>query len=429
MHGTDAFSPQPPVPKPTSAGSIQQTVSQSTKPPSMESWPPSLKQYVEEVFNNCIPKRRDEAENELRKLILEKHREGTLISTDWADMDLPLACGSARFRKSSGKKQENGHGYQNSSILALSSRKRKDQTYTEEKIKRINRQRRFEVSANDRIGVTEVMQRMDLNKSIIGTANSLEKNYFRLTSAPDPSTVRPPKVLKKTLELLKTKWRDEQNYTYICDQFKSMRQDLTVQRIRDEFTVTVYEIHARIALEKGDLGEYNQCQSQLKQLYAMGIKGNVMEFTGYRILYYLHTQNWSDINSFMFELTKEQKENALVKHALHVRSALSTSNYHQFFKLYRVAPQMGGYLMDQFVERERVRSLLILCKAFRPTMQLAFIKDELAFESQHDLVEFLKSHNACILTQDKQALDTKAALKSLGESSKQFNKVDIKGQI
>ena len=46
-------------------------------------------------------------------------------------------------------------------------------------------------------------------------------------------------------------------------------------------------------LQQGDLGEYNQCQSQLMQLYPLGIAGNVDEFMGYRILYFLFTLNRS----------------------------------------------------------------------------------------------------------------------------------------
>ena len=45
------------------------------------------------------------------------------------------------------------------------------------------------------------------------------------------------------------KWRLEPDYKYTCEQFKSLRQDLTVQHIFNTFAVRVYEAHARVCLE------------------------------------------------------------------------------------------------------------------------------------------------------------------------------------
>jgi SAC3 family protein LENG8/THP3 len=78
--------------------------------------------------------------------------------------------------------------------------------------------------------------------------------------------------------------------------------------------VNVYELHGRIALQCDDLNEYNQCQTQLKQLYSNGHGqlSSEMEFTAYRILYYLYLQGNSkyqkgnqDLAHIMSSLTSQ----------------------------------------------------------------------------------------------------------------------------
>ncbi|KAL9933781.1 hypothetical protein V8E36_007439 [Tilletia maclaganii] len=295
--------------------------------------------------------------------------------------------------------------------------------------------------------------------TIVGTSQTLEKPYLRLTSAPDPRTVRPLPTLRLTLDLLARKWREEGDYNYICDQFKSMRQDLTVQRIKNDFTVKVYEIHARIALEKGDLGEYNQCQSQLRTLYAYNIPGSEMEFLAYRILYLLHTRNQREVNSLMTELKPAARKNPAVSHALSVRLALATGNYHRFFQLYLNAPNMNAYIMDHFVERERVNGLVIMAKSFRPSVPFSLIVSEFAFTDPEECHTFLDSLSASTYVEPTPAeiaaaeaaskkpvkgskkaktfemplvarkWDAKAALPFLGAALDKYKKIDIKGQI
>lgn len=83
--------------------------------------------------------------------------------------------------------------------------------------------------------------------------------------------------------------------------------------------------------------------------------------------YYLlltHHLSSSDLNLFVGQLTLQQKSNPCVLHALNVQRALSMGNYHLFFSLYNTVPNMGGYIMDHFVERERIRALLVMTKSY-----------------------------------------------------------------
>jgi hypothetical protein len=195
----------------------------------------------------------------------------------------------------------------------------------------------------------------------------------------------------------------------------------------------VYEIHARISLEKGDLGEYNQCQTQLKALYAQNLGGNPAEFKAYRILYFVYTCNKTDMNDMLAELTLADKSHEWIKHALDVRSSLALGNYHKFFRLYLEAQNMGAYLMDMFVERERLNALANMSRGY-VNVTLRFLTDELGFDNDEICREFLETHGAQDIIEDKGDHQYRVRIReaaALFESQRAaaFSKVDIKGQI
>lgn len=284
------------------------------------------------------------------------------------------------------------------------------------------------ISKNNEDGGIRAVEDMDWDSlTVKGTCQEIEKRYLRLTSAPDPATVRPEEVLEKALLMVQG---SQKNYFYKCDQLKSIRQDLTVQRIRNGLTVKVYETHARLSLEAGDLPEYNQCQSQLKSLYAEGIKGCHMEFSAYNLLcVIMHSNNNRDLLSSMARLSAEAKEDEAVKHALAVRAAVTSGNYILFFRLYKIAPNLNTCLMDLYVEKMRFEAVKCMSRSYRPTVPVAFIAQVLGFtnivsteasdeketDGLEECEEWLKAHGAAIIMDNngERQLDAKATSSSL----------------
>jgi len=248
-------------------------------------------------------------------------------------------------------------------------------------------------------------QEVDLSKFVVkGTSKHLEKRYLRLTGVPDASTVRPPEVLQKAMAHVKSKWKYSAankhvakrsqkkvetpgvTYRWVSEQFKAIRQDLTVQHIKSKLTVKVYEAHARIALKQSDLSEFNQCMTQLQGLYEspeLGKSESKAEFAAYNVLYLLYVKlkynhPSTELSNLLASMEPEIRSSMCVRHALAVRSAIERGMYWQLYnRLYSSSPHLSVYLVDLMIDYVRHGALRIACKTFRPTLALSAVKSEI----------------------------------------------------
>jgi SAC3 family protein LENG8/THP3 len=233
---------------------------------------------------------------------------------------------------------------------------------------------------------------------LVGENTSLEKPYLRLTTHPRKEDVRPLRILIKSLAHIKSRYVQDEDFGWANEQLKSVRQDLTVQQIRNRFVLDVYETHARILLEHGDLDEFNQCQTMIRSL-TEGKRGMppssdvedsfgscdhdssdaaggpsdgskplqqspefADEFRGYSILYAYVRSSWMDVKTELARCKQsmakatahgspQQSHSSCATHAVSVVRALDDHDFRTFFRLYRSAPHMSAYLMDFLVKR------------------------------------------------------------------------------
>jgi SAC3 family protein LENG8/THP3 len=258
--------------------------------------------------------------------------------------------------------------------------------------------------------------------TVKGTCRVLEKDYLRLTSPPRAELVRPLPILEQHVKNLNDEYNGsdkekKHDYLWFCSQFKAVRQDCTVQRILGKFAIEVYESHARIALREGDLNEYNQCQTQLKELYKQlgndrensnkknpsndqqpaeqqeylfEYQPHEEEFIAYRLLYYVYlstNEKFSggsgDLLHILLSLIQSQRANPAISHALKVREAVAVGDYLAFFRLHNETPNLGTFLTNLLVPTMRLRALRRMAKAYRPSLELRVCLEHLGFISNY----------------------------------------------
>ncbi len=274
-------------------------------------------------------------------------------------------------------------------------------------------------------------------KRLKGKSKDLEKSFLRLTGIPDATMIRPEKVLRSSLEHVKTCYLKDRDYQYASDQLKSIRQDLTVQGIKGSFCVRVYELHARIALQNNDFGEYKQCQTRLQEMRSKGAHTSSDEFDAYRVLYVLIMDNITELGRVLADVERaryaklmrnkiHRPDIKMTDFALDVVSRWRTHNTRKLLECYKYArehksdevdilgivssattkgaqkdkdPSADGapdmrhlyYFTNALLVKQRSSNLQRILKAY-DTFPLSELCKLLDFKDNYQCLSFLKEH-------------------------------------
>ncbi|WLF76777.1 hypothetical protein PVL30_000481 [Lodderomyces elongisporus] len=344
------------------------------------------------------------------------------------------------------------------SYAAVNAKNKRDDDFISQERKR-QRLERFE-NANKGATFTNntsVFANSDSNGAFVGTCLALEKDYLRLTSAPDPAKVRPQSVLEQSIGFVKNKYSEMESpqkaYDYIKNQLKSIRQDLTVQHIKNEFTVYIYEQNARFSIKHNDLGEFNQCQTQLKYLYHLRRSSNHLlsnkfisseaEMLCYKIIYMMITKNNSEICKLKTMVLREYHSyevNEKDSDHLKLVATLFTCNNHKlldncysFFQelsQYKdlETTQLALHMISNFLD-DKVRLLALgsICEAYQK-VSLKFLTQFLMFAEEAQCEEYLTKLKFAPVFLNNGEFDARGAKGTAREKISSSQKVDIKGQ-
>ena len=230
--------------------------------------------FVQKCFSACENEyERTCMASALKSIVQNAEKNNRLWVTDWDAQPIPRVANASGKTKGSQEKKSESHAQKfkkkkRGGVMADIENEAEKEAREKRHRRFIDRERGYVPTGGGAHGTDDDIKFMS-SEAIVGTCMEMEKQYIRLQSMPDPSTVRPERVLVKWAERLKVKYdTDEADWEWISDQFKAIRQDMVIQHIRNANSVLVYESNGRLAMQEHDFGEFYKIQSYLMGLYA-----------------------------------------------------------------------------------------------------------------------------------------------------------------
>lgn len=294
----------------------------------------SLKSYAERCFSACSTEKEKDIMESALKEKLSRLNQRDLASMDWVKEPIPFLSASTKDIEPLKKKT----CFPNSSLPQV---------------------------------------KVDIS-SVKGTCSALEKAYFRLTSEADPSTVRPEPILKQSFAFVLDKWEKEQNVPYIIEQLKSIRQDISIQSIKNDFAIQVYETNCKIALVSNQFDELVQCLGQLMALYKTFPEETKDEFICYHMLYMLFAQNYAEYNIL---IRRNNLKSKTLNFCKFVSRAIYERNSFGIIQAHQSCPYSASLILKNIYLKFFADNLPILNKAFKSTSEERYFASLFEMES------------------------------------------------
>lgn len=265
------------------------------------------------------------------------------------------------------------------------------------------RAEKFGTSSNTSYNTKDNIKNVTKDGVIVGTCTELYKEYMRLTAAPKSNLIRPLIILQSAFKFFINEYEEGIiNYEQLLSQLRSIRQDLKIQMVQDDFTLTVYKTNVNISIDNGDFEEFNQCINQVCNLIQdkdgyfilddCDNNNNNNDFIEYKLIWMIFVNEISKIEEFRKNMnlnSNETRYNVLFE----IFDFRNQDNYHLLHQsISKIENKRCKKIIDHFLDKERVKIISILIKSYN-LLSMSLLNEELGFNDNEDyenLIKFLK---------------------------------------